>query len=756
MMVLKMKKNTTYPYYKKNNRVYKRLSIFIASFLIILASALALWHYQPWHLWQTEQLLEQLRSPQTEVRQEALTTLRSWPLAQQQKFVRRWQGTLLTAYEETINTSLINGEWRTAQVLLADLQRLYPQLPIVQRAQQQISTYHAQLVNDNLSKINSLLSDPNRLSASTLNELSQLEDHLQALTPDHALVFDSRILYTLLLAIDNSLAQGDFALAKQQIAWGEQYFPNAVALQDRQIQVEYQLRGKPAQVLEDCLRNGQSCWQISTNTPVFSQPWILQQGINHPWLTQSPLIPIVQEQLGEYYREQALQDYDARQLTLTAVNLMRAAYFTPLSELDTYWQWLAFAFNERNRQETMKLKEAELAAIQHTFFTQIAALDVLGAQRSVTTMQKEKMDPQFMQQVAFVMLGDAYLRLAQHLAAQQQYQLAIRLLVAGKDFLPQNTQMGELLAEYKRLNQEQQLFAENASAANTLAFSQSLTHTLQGPVDLQSEISPNTTQDTDKVAAIIGDPCAAQISAQTAAQVSYCQDQLANGVLGPPLIILPKAAATPEHLAINKYPVSINDYNYFCRTTKSCEQIALASPEKPEIKSAKPPANLPAELDLRDVQNVMADYDTYCRSSGNCNSIEPQAQDIPVTNITLNNALNYAAWLSKQTGYIYRLPTSEEWSYAIKANTQHLCSQNTLLGLQKKLIPVQQGMQNTWGVTYQLAEMREWVLTPQGVGTVGPEKPGAQPVCELPIDASSKAGAVSPTTGFRLVREIKR
>lgn len=60
----------------------------------------------------------------------------------------------------------------------------------------------------------------------------------------------------------------------------------------------------------------------------------------------------------------------------------------------------------------------------------------------------------------------------------------------------------------------------------------------------------------------------------------------------------------------------------------------------------------------------------------------------PVSNIAWEDASEYAAWLSKNTGHSYRLPTEAEWEYAARAGTQQA---------------------NYWGDTYQAEPACQYV-----------------------------------------------
>ncbi len=53
-------------------------------------------------------------------------------------------------------------------------------------------------------------------------------------------------------------------------------------------------------------------------------------------------------------------------------------------------------------------------------------------------------------------------------------------------------------------------------------------------------------------------------------------------------------------------------------------------------------------------------------------SSQKERGNYPVTNVSLKDAIAYAAWLSEKTGKHYRLPTEVEWEYAARAGTESI------------------------------------------------------------------------------------
>lgn len=85
------------------------------------------------------------------------------------------------------------------------------------------------------------------------------------------------------------------------------------------------------------------------------------------------------------------------------------------------------------------------------------------------------------------------------------------------------------------------------------------------------------------------------------------------------------------------------------------------------VDAPKREVNVTAPLDIMKFQTTWRQYD-QCVGEGACTSPEDQdsapAKDVPVTGVSYDDAVRYAAWISKRTGEDWRLPSDFELAYA--------------------------------------------------------------------------------------------
>jgi non-specific serine/threonine protein kinase len=135
----------------------------------------------------------------------------------------------------------------------------------------------------------------------------------------------------------------------------------------------------------------------------------------------------------------------------------------------------------------------------------------------------------------------------------------------------------------------------------------------------------------------------------------------------------------------------------------------------------------------------------------------------PVRDISLAQAQAYARWLTHFSGYVYRLPTDEEWLHAAHAGGQWVrgndadclrADDHSLFGL-GRAPDLRRGQQpNPWGLVNLAGGVWQWVT--QGTGVMVPGGSFNSDSSECTVDAHrNDTGAARRDVGFRLLREIK-
>ncbi|EPZ7318168.1 SUMF1/EgtB/PvdO family nonheme iron enzyme [Vibrio mimicus] len=162
-----------------------------------------------------------------------------------------------------------------------------------------------------------------------------------------------------------------------------------------------------------------------------------------------------------------------------------------------------------------------------------------------------------------------------------------------------------------------------------------------------------------------------------------------------------------------------------------------------------------------DESEVAPVSDSYWRNPG-----FKQGKESPVVCISQNDAKAYARWLSKQTGFKYRLPTEEEWEIAARAGSKAdywwgkkfgAGKANTGWGgttwSNKSTSPVKAFAPNALGFYDMVGNVWEWTgdsrgLAKGGAWSFSPEM--AKAYSELFVSPTTAANYV----GFRVLREL--
>ncbi|MBI4693308.1 MAG: SUMF1/EgtB/PvdO family nonheme iron enzyme [Gammaproteobacteria bacterium] len=207
-------------------------------------------------------------------------------------------------------------------------------------------------------------------------------------------------------------------------------------------------------------------------------------------------------------------------------------------------------------------------------------------------------------------------------------------------------------------------------------------------------------------------PCTDQLAGHGKRKQGTCFDMIDQTARGPLMVVVPGGGAAAHAFAIGRYEVSVGDYNAYCQLSGKCQPVAGSDP------------------------------------------------DLPVTNITLEQANAYATWLSARTGKTYRLPTVQEWSYAAEAagdqpQKDYNCrvEQGGQIMKGQSAMDVNSGKPNGWGLYNYVGNVQEWVKSGGGVVVRGGAFEDTFSKCNINLEKPHD-GKADNVTGFRLVLDL--
>lgn len=186
------------------------------------------------------------------------------------------------------------------------------------------------------------------------------------------------------------------------------------------------------------------------------------------------------------------------------------------------------------------------------------------------------------------------------------------------------------------------------------------------------------------------------------AAFAMTRDKLSNGQLGPEMVVIPAGDFLMGSRA---------DEMSLVEDDRAFENELIASGQKRKMRIAKPFA----------IGRYLVTYDeyrAYLRATGR----EPlpnnssEAGNLPIVNVSWNDAQKYIDWLSTETGQIYRLPSEAEWEFSCRAGTdtrrwwsdEWNKDKANGAGSTGRLSRVDQYPPNMWGLHDMIGNVWEW------------------------------------------------
>jgi len=545
---------------------------------------------------------------------------------------------------------------------------------------------------------------------STLNAIRELEN----LNASHPSIAKARRLITeKFLNKINDVAQSDMVQAIDLAEKGQSYFPAETrfrrAVKDlndklvlaKQAQQESS-RAKALQRITRMLGAGITLSQFNRFKELVDGYAAIQPD-------QSALNEL-NRQVAFGYSELASRFSGENDFTQARRALQYAKEFSPsLASIASVEQRITLAEREFLEEENRRAKASRIASLKTSFSTRIRAGQVAEAESTLDELRTliPQQDKFFI--TAAEDMATAYMALGARELDSQQYSAARELFNKARVFSPDNQDIQSYLALLTDIEEIERIKSQNPEQAKTLK------------AGLQQKFPNASVIEKIKIptgkSAASGNECRKALAGKGMEQTSICYDMLNSDEKGPRMVVLP--AIDGQTIAISRYEIRVQEYNYFCRASQQCQPVDA-------------PRNHPA------------------------------------TGMTIENAQIYTQWLSQTTGEQYRLPSLTEWQYAARGNDSETeqqqkkmnCkifaggSQVSGFSLEKVNVNKKQS-QNNWGVVNYLGNASELVKASSGFVVAGGSFNNRASDCHVNF-TESVSGRLEQDMGMRVVRVVTK
>lgn len=380
---------------------------------------------------------------------------------------------------------------------------------------------------------------------------------------------------------------------------------------------------------------------------------------------------------------------------------------------------------EKNRQIELK---AERDGFKQSFEIQLKANKLNQALASFKKLKKiEGVDKNYTKRVATKLIADAYYRLANIQFEKQNEDVANALVKKGLGYDKTHDKLNRLRLKLKEIKEKEKQEQDRKKAAYKKLIESrppdiaAKDQVRKEPVTSSRKVEEKVVEESRKKVepkksrSIVSKSANAKACLSSYARYgrrskARCYDIVSGSIKGPILAVIPAGGGNSSSYAIGINEVSVKEYNY------------------------------------------------YCKFSGQCTS--QRVSNNPVTGISLQQAKGYVQWLSKVTGFDYRLPSKQQWLYAASAggkkgvkdfNCKLVSGGSVIKG--HSLVSAKSGKKNAWGLRNYIGNSQEWVVNGGQVLAMGGAHTDTMTVCDINLQ-KNHSGRADRITGFRVVRKL--